>query len=74
MYIEVENVNDNVPMTDQPVYYSSIMEGSRPKAQIIKLNATDDDIDPATIITYRIISGNPEGFFEINKTTGKIYK
>ncbi|XP_037811069.1 fat-like cadherin-related tumor suppressor homolog, partial [Lucilia sericata] len=72
VYIEVENVNDNVPLTNKPVYYPIIKEGSPPKTRVILLNATDDDEDPATLITYKIISGNPEGFFEINKTTGEL--
>lgn len=67
----MDDVNDNVPMTPQPVYYPSIVEGSAFRTLIIKLNATDDDIDKSTKVTYKIISGNPEGFFEINKATGK---
>lgn len=70
VYIEIENINDNVPLTDKPVYYPSVKEGSPPKSLIIKLDATDDDIDATSYITFKIISGNPEGFFEINKTTG----
>ncbi|KNC25725.1 putative Fat-like cadherin-related tumor suppressor [Lucilia cuprina] len=72
VYIEIENVNDNVPLTNKPVYYPIIKEGSPPKTRVILLNATDDDEDPDTLITYKIISGNPEGFFEINKTTGEL--
>ncbi|KAM7357712.1 FAT atypical cadherin kugelei isoform 3-T4 [Cochliomyia hominivorax] len=73
VYIEIEDVNDNVPITEKPVYYPSIKEGSPAKTPVILLNATDDDETSDTIITYKIISGNPEGFFEINKTTGEIF-
>lgn len=66
----MEDVNDNVPLTDKPVYYPKINEGSPPKTRVILLNATDDDMDASTVVTYKITSGNPEGFFEINKTTG----
>lgn len=59
-----------MPITEKPVYYPSIKEGSPPKTRVILLNATDDDKDAANLITYKIISGNPEGFFELNKTTG----
>ncbi|XP_061389779.1 fat-like cadherin-related tumor suppressor homolog [Musca vetustissima] len=72
VYIEVEDVNDNVPITTQPVYYPYILEGSNAHSLIIKLNATDDDVDKTTKITYKIVSGNPEGFFEINKSTGEL--
>lgn len=71
MFIEVEDVNDNVPLTSQPVYYPHIFEGSNAHTLIIRLNATDDDINKLTKISYKIVSGNPEGFFEINKETGK---
>lgn len=71
MYIEVLNENDNVPLTEQPVYYASIPESSPPGIKIVELVADDRDIDPLQQITYRIMSGNPEGFFAINSTTGE---
>lgn len=64
----MENVNDNVPMTAKPVYYPRIPEGSAAGTRIMKLDATDDDNDDDVVITYKIISGNPEGFFEITST------
>lgn len=72
VYIEIENENDNVPLTEQPVYYPHVPENSPPGTRIIRLNATDDDIDLNHKISYRIISGNPEGFFAIDSSTGKI--
>ncbi|XP_058985182.1 fat-like cadherin-related tumor suppressor homolog isoform X2 [Musca domestica] len=72
VFIEVEDVNDNVPLTSQPVYYPHIFEGSNAHTLIIRLNATDDDINKLTKISYKIVSGNPEGFFEINKETGEL--
>lgn len=68
VYINVENVNDNVPMTAKPVYYPKIPEGSPAGTRIIKLNATDEDNDDSVIINFKLISGNPEGFFEITST------
>lgn len=59
-----------MPLTEQPVYYPSCLENSPPGTKIIQLNATDDDKDPDQKISYRLISGNPEGFFSINTTTG----
>lgn len=70
VYIEIENENDNVPLTAQPVYYPSVPENSPAGTRIIQLDATDDDRDPDQRISYRLISGNPEGFFAINTTTG----
>ncbi|XP_030375675.1 fat-like cadherin-related tumor suppressor homolog [Scaptodrosophila lebanonensis] len=70
VYIEVKNVNDNIPLTDKPVYYVNVTEGNSEKLDIIKLNAIDRDNDPNQSITFNIISGNPEGYFEINYLTG----
>lgn len=60
-----------MPLTEQPVYYPSVPENSPAGTKVIQLNATDDDKDPDQKISYRLISGNPEGFFSINTTTGK---
>ncbi|KAL9905398.1 fat-like cadherin-related tumor suppressor homolog isoform X2 [Glossina fuscipes] len=72
IYIDVENVNDNVPMTLKPVYYPTIPEGSPARTRIMQLNATDEDNDPLQLLHFKIISGNPEGFFSINTTTGEL--
>lgn len=68
----MEDENDNVPLTDKPVYYVSVLEGSAENTPVIQLNAFDNDKNPAQFFTYRIISGNPEGFFELNSTTGRV--
>jgi protocadherin Fat 1/2/3 len=70
VYIQIENENDNVPLTEQPVYYPSVLENSPAGTKIIQLAATDDDKDPNQKISYRLMKGNPEGFFAINTTTG----
>lgn len=71
VYVEIENENDNVPLTTEPVYYQSVPENSPAGTKIIQLIAYDDDKDPKQKISYRLTSGNPEGFFSINATTGK---
>ena len=71
VYIKIENENDNVPLTEQPVYYPSVPENSPAGTKIIQLLATDDDKDPEQKISYRLMKGNPEGFFAMNTTTGE---
>lgn len=71
VYIEVQNENDNVPLTEDAVYYPSVPESSPPNVKVLQLAAEDRDIDPLQQISYRIISGNPEGNFAINSTSGK---
>lgn len=64
-------MNDNAPLTEKPVYYPTVMEGSVAGVKVIQLTAEDADDDAMQKITYRITSGNPEGFFAINASDGK---
>lgn len=68
----MENVNDNMPLTEKPIYYPTVAEGSPIDTKVIQLNVSDED-DSASIFHFKIISGNPEGFFKIN-TQGMIFK
>lgn len=72
VYIEVQDVNDNAPQTSEPVYYPSVMENSPKDVSIIQINAVDPDAKASDKLTYRITSGNPQGFFAVNTKTGKI--
>lgn len=47
------------------------MEGSPAGAKVLQLIAEDGDYDTLQKITYRITSGNPEGFFAINSSSGE---
>uniref|UniRef100_A0A672YLI9 Protocadherin Fat 1-like n=1 Tax=Sphaeramia orbicularis TaxID=375764 RepID=A0A672YLI9_9TELE len=70
VYIEVQDVNDNAPQTSEPVYYPSVMENSPKDVSIIQIEAVDPDAKASDKLTYRITSGNPQGFFAINAKTG----
>ncbi|XP_034484268.1 fat-like cadherin-related tumor suppressor homolog [Drosophila innubila] len=70
VYIEVENENDNIPLTNKPVYYVNVTEGSSGKNDIIQLKAIDPDKNSTQKITYNIISGNLVGYFDIDPHTG----
>lgn len=71
VYIEVQDVNDNAPQTSEPVYYPSVVENSPKDVSIIQINAVDPDTKASDRLSYRITSGNPQGFFAINTRTGK---
>lgn len=58
-------------MSEEAVYYPSVLEESPAGVQVLQIRATDRDKDPGQEITYKITSGNPEGFFAINSTTGR---
>ncbi|XP_058884476.1 protocadherin Fat 3a isoform X7 [Acipenser ruthenus] len=70
IYIEVEDVNDNAPLTSEPVYYPSVLENSPKDVSVIQIQAQDPDASPRDKLTYRISSGNPQNFFVINSKTG----
>ncbi|KAM6940342.1 protocadherin Fat 1a isoform 2-T2 [Xenentodon cancila] len=72
VYIEVQDVNDNAPQTSEPVYYPSVVENSPKDVSIIQINAVDPDSKSGDKLTYRITSGNPQGFFAINTKTGLV--
>ncbi|BES90547.1 Laminin G domain [Nesidiocoris tenuis] len=69
VFLSVTNVNDNVPLTREPVYYPRISENSPANTPVIQLTASDPD---SLVITYRITSGNPESCFSIDSHSGLI--
>uniref|UniRef100_A0A3B1ITV3 FAT atypical cadherin 1a n=1 Tax=Astyanax mexicanus TaxID=7994 RepID=A0A3B1ITV3_ASTMX len=71
VYIEVQDVNDNAPQTSEPVYYPSVMENSAKDVSIMQIEAFDPDTKSSDKLTYKITSGNPQGFFSINPKTGE---
>uniref|UniRef100_A0A8C5QK66 Protocadherin Fat 3 n=1 Tax=Leptobrachium leishanense TaxID=445787 RepID=A0A8C5QK66_9ANUR len=72
VYIEVEDVNDNAPLTSEPIYYPTVMENSPKDVSILQIPAVDPDSNSSDKLTYRITSGNPQNFFAINPKTGLI--
>ncbi|XP_063807495.1 protocadherin Fat 3 isoform X6 [Pseudophryne corroboree] len=70
VYIEVEDVNDNAPLTSQPIYYPTVTENSPKDVSILQVQAVDPDSNTSDKLTYRITSGNPQNFFAINAKTG----
>ena len=74
VFIEVLDVNDNVPMTMKPVYSPSVLENSKAWQPILQLEAFDADAadDNEISITFDIIRGNPQSLFSIDKASGLI--
>ncbi|XP_028656255.1 protocadherin Fat 3a isoform X1 [Erpetoichthys calabaricus] len=72
IYIEVEDVNDNAPLTSEPIYHPSVMENSPKDVSVIQIQAHDPDTNSGDKLTFRISSGNPQNFFVINSKTGLI--
>ncbi|XP_024879658.1 fat-like cadherin-related tumor suppressor homolog isoform X4 [Temnothorax curvispinosus] len=71
VYVEVLDENDNTPLTELPVYYPSVAENSPASVSVLQIRAFDRDVSPQQFV-FTISSGNPEGYFLINSTTGLI--
>ncbi|KAJ7419436.1 Protocadherin Fat 3 [Willisornis vidua] len=69
VYIEVEDVNDNAPLTSEPIYYPYVKENSGKDVSVIQIQAQDPDSSTNEKLTYRITSGNPQNFFVIDTKT-----
>ncbi|XP_027900863.1 protocadherin Fat 3a isoform X3 [Xiphophorus couchianus] len=75
VFIEVDDVNDNAPLTSEPLFRCSVPENSPRDVSVIQIHAQDPDVSPpstADWLSYRIVSGNPQNFFTINSRTGLI--
>ncbi|GCB65904.1 hypothetical protein scyTo_0000487 [Scyliorhinus torazame] len=73
--ITVLDVNDNVPVFDQSVYWVKVTENIVEKTVVIKLSATDLDEGTNADITYSFSSYTPERvreLFSVEPHTGEI--
>lgn len=69
---EVEDVNDNAPLTSDPIYHPVVMENSPKDVSVIHIQAQDPDLTSTpSRLSYRITAGNPQNFFSINPRTGE---
>ncbi|KAK6173109.1 hypothetical protein SNE40_016628 [Patella caerulea] len=69
--INVVDVNDNVPMSVEPGYYTSVAEGETNR-NIVTIQAIDYDYNPNERLYFKITGGNPQNFFQIHETDGTI--
>uniref|UniRef100_A0A3P8T6K2 Protocadherin 2 alpha b 9 n=1 Tax=Amphiprion percula TaxID=161767 RepID=A0A3P8T6K2_AMPPE len=75
IYVNVLDVNDNIPTFSKPLYKMRVFENTTPGALVIKLNATDLDEGINSKILYSLIKrGNidPSNVFDLNSETGEI--
>lgn len=73
--IFVDDSNDNAPVFQQADYEKTISEGLPIGSSIERIIATDADLagTPNAEIIYDITSGNDEGCFRMDATTGLLY-
>ena len=76
VYVEVLDVNDNAPLTLEPVYFASVDENSDPDTEIVTVKARDADDrgeeKGPSVISFEIVAGNPQSLFAIDPSTGVV--
>ncbi|GFR61021.1 protocadherin Fat, partial [Elysia marginata] len=68
--VSVGDVNDNTPLYAQNVYTISVAETLAVTTPIATYTATDADDGSNANLTYSIVSGNDEGKFDLDPSTG----
>lgn len=72
--IQLLDINDNVPAFNVKDYNVSLKEGRVTSADpIVAVSASDADSGRFGTITYRIINGNDNDVFRIDRSTGEVF-
>uniref|UniRef100_A0A8C4F1B8 Cadherin-23 n=1 Tax=Dicentrarchus labrax TaxID=13489 RepID=A0A8C4F1B8_DICLA len=72
VFVEVLDVNDNRPIFLQNSYDTSILESVPQGTSILQVQATDADQGENGQVLYRIITGNSNNLFSIDRQTGLV--
>ncbi|CAE1305854.1 DCHS1_2 [Acanthosepion pharaonis] len=70
--IIVEDVNDQPPVFNQHTYIAMLNESFLSNVTLITVHATDGDKGANSEIEYHITTGNENGLFTIDRTSGNI--
>ncbi|XP_077166172.1 neural-cadherin-like isoform X2 [Paroedura picta] len=75
VYVNVTDVNDNVPFFTSSIYEASVTEGAEIGTSVLQVSATDFDLGPNGKITYSLLPdrNGDYTFFRLDPTTGSIY-
>ncbi|XP_014797646.1 PREDICTED: neural-cadherin-like [Calidris pugnax] len=75
VYINITDVNDNVPFFTSSIYEASVTEGAGVGTFVIQVSATDLDLGQNGEITYSLLhdSGRDYTYFRLDSQTGSIY-
>ncbi|KAL6080931.1 hypothetical protein STEG23_001955, partial [Scotinomys teguina] len=70
VYIEVTDINDNIPSMSRPVFYPSVREDAPLGTSVLQLEAWDPDSSSQGKLTFNLTGGNHLGYFVIHPFTG----
>ncbi|MED6290165.1 hypothetical protein CHARACLAT_010303 [Characodon lateralis] len=71
VHVEVQDVNDNVPVFAKSSYELEVPENQAP-VELCFIKATDPDLGPGGQLEYRIAVGDPDGAFKLHSSTGAL--
>uniref|UniRef100_A0A7N6BHQ7 Cadherin-23 n=1 Tax=Anabas testudineus TaxID=64144 RepID=A0A7N6BHQ7_ANATE len=72
VFVEVQDVNDNRPIFLQNSYETTILESVPQGTSILQVQATDVDEGENGHVLYRILTGNSNNQFSIDRQTGLV--
>uniref|UniRef100_A0A8D3CFC4 Cadherin-23 n=1 Tax=Scophthalmus maximus TaxID=52904 RepID=A0A8D3CFC4_SCOMX len=72
VFVEVQDVNDNRPIFLQNSYETSILESVPRGTSILQVQATDADQGENGQVLYRILTGNSNNLFSIDRQNGLV--
>ncbi|XP_075331797.1 cadherin-23 isoform X2 [Odontesthes bonariensis] len=70
VFVEVQDVNDNRPIFLQNSYETSVLETVPRGTSILQVQATDADQGENGRVLYRILTGNSNNLFSVDRQTG----
>uniref|UniRef100_A0A674JLT6 Cadherin domain-containing protein n=1 Tax=Terrapene triunguis TaxID=2587831 RepID=A0A674JLT6_9SAUR len=78
IFLQISDVNDNVPRFSSPSYTSHIQENTLPGASVFSVSASDPDVGANSKLSYSILDTGMQdvpisAYFHINPENGTIY-
>lgn len=68
--VQLDDANDNAPEFSQPRYETHVSEAAPAGRSLLRLSATDKDIGRNARLVFDITSGNEEGLFAMDPSSG----
>ncbi|XP_023149534.2 protocadherin-23 [Amphiprion ocellaris] len=72
VHIEIEDLNDNIPVFNPEEYTVSVSSHARPGTEIVNVIATDRDSGRFGQVTYDLLPGDMSGLFALDRQTGML--
>ncbi|XP_015248433.1 PREDICTED: protocadherin Fat 4 [Cyprinodon variegatus] len=70
--VYIQDINDNPPKFTKDIYQASISESAQNMTQLLRVSASDVDINKNGLVHYYISEGNEEGQFMIDDNSGQV--